>query len=174
MALSPVRRPHASRPVSRHGFVVVALIRSVPAIALVALSTGIHGSGAEEPAPAAITVWEMVYTEAQAMRGRDIYAAPCGRCHGKALDGAPDDPDMFPAPPIAGWKFLRNWDGRSLGTLYEYIRTTMPANNPGFLAKQEFIDLLAYMLWMSDAPAGARELPIAAAHLDRIVIRPRQ
>ena len=117
------------------------------------------------------SVWDGVFTLAQAERGEAVYAGPCGRCHGVRLDGAPDDPDMFPSPPIGGWKFIRNWEGRTLGTLYEYTRATMPANNPGFLSEQEFVDLLAYMLRVSGTPAGSAELEPDAGRLDRIVIR---
>jgi alcohol dehydrogenase (cytochrome c) len=119
------------------------------------------------------TVWDGVFTEAQAMRGQAVYAAPCGRCHGHKLDGAPDDPDMFPAPPIGGWKFLRNWNGRTLAMLYEYTVSTMPANNPGFLSAQEFVDLLAYMLWASGAPAGPAELLPNPQRLGQIAVAPR-
>ena len=49
----------------------------------------------------------------------------------------------------------------------------MPANNPGFLSPQEFVDLLAYMLWVSGAPAGTIELPQDPIQLDRIVISQR-
>ena len=111
-----------------------------------------------------------IYTDAQAERGAYAYPVACGKCHGYLLDGAPDDPDMFSTPPIGGPKFLRNWDGRSLGALFEYVRTTMPANNPGFLGDQELADVLAYMLQQSGAPAGNLELRPDLERLGRIVI----
>src|SRR5690606_10217411 len=105
------------------------------------------------------SIWDGVYTAAQAERGGYLYPGPCGKCHGRRLDGAPDDPDMFPTKPIAGPKFLRAWDGRSLAVLFEYLRATMPENNPGFLSDGEYADLIAYMLQRSGAPAGSSELP---------------
>ncbi len=113
-----------------------------------------------------------VYTQAQAERGELAYTGPCSHCHGYKLDGAPDDPDMFPTPPLAGPKFLREWDGRSLATLYEYTRATMPENNPSYLSAQEFVDIIAYMLSASGAPAGDDELESDPAALAAIVIRP--
>ncbi len=80
---------------------------------------------ADEPKPAAgpaVSIWDGVYTRAQAARGEALYPEPCGRCHGHRLNGAPDDPDMLPAPPVGGPKFLRNWDGRTLAALFEYTR----------------------------------------------------
>lgn len=116
------------------------------------------------------SVRDGLYTESQALRGEEIYPGPCGRCHGYKLDGAPDDPDMFPTQPIAGPKFLRNWEGRSLAGLFVYIRTTMPANNPGYLSDQEIADLIAYALYVSDLPAGSRELTADVAELSEILI----
>ncbi len=37
------------------------------------------------------SVWDGVYTEAQAGRGRAAYTGACGLCHGRRLNGAPDD-----------------------------------------------------------------------------------
>ena len=53
---------------------------------------------------------------------------------------------MHTAPPVAGAKFLRKWDGRTLAALFDYLRATMPANNPGYLADAEVADIVAYML----------------------------
>jgi len=110
------------------------------------------------PADDRRSIWDGVFTQAQAMRGAAVYPVACGKCHGYQLDGAPDDPDMFSTPPIGGSKFLRDWDARSLAELFEYTRATMPVNNPGFPSAQEFADILAYMLYRSDVPAGTEEI----------------
>lgn len=118
---------------------------------------------AAEPGPPPVgkaSLWDGIYTEAQALRGAYLYPGPCGKCHGVRLDGAPEDPDMFSTKPIAGAKFLRDWDGRSLGTLFDYLQTTMPENNPGFLSAMEYADLVAFMLFKSGVPAGGAELRI--------------
>lgn len=125
------------------------------------------------PASEPRSAWELVYSTEQASLGGDIYPSVCGRCHGYRLDGAPDDPDMLPAPPIAGTKFLRNWNGRSLAALFEYTRTTMPENNPGFLSDQEFIAIVAYMLAESEMPSGPIALPAEVMALSGITIEPK-
>lgn len=119
----------------------------------------------------ATTIWDGVFTEAQAQRGAAVYTGPCSHCHGYRLNGAPDDPDMFPSPPVAGVKFLRDWEGRSLAALFEYTRATMPENNPSYLADQEYADVLAYMLSVSGLPAQGQELKPDLESLARIVIR---
>ena len=117
------------------------------------------------------SVWDGVFTEAQAQRGQALYPGPCGLCHGRRLDGAPDDPDMRATPPLARARFLRIWEGRSLATLFEYTRATMPEGNPASLADQEYVDVIAYMLSVGGLPAGDEELPADAQRLSRIVIR---
>lgn len=117
------------------------------------------------------SIWDGVFTEAQARRGEAIYAGPCGSCHGWRLDGAADDPDMPSTPPIAGAKFLRDWDGRSLAALLEYTRATMPENNPGFLSDREYADILAYMLYISGVSSGDEELRSQSRSITDVVIR---
>ena len=126
-----------------------------------------------EAGPAA-SVWDGVFTEAQAARGRQTYSGACGLCHGRRLNGAPDDPDMVSTPPLARARFLRVWEGRSLATLLAYTRLTMPEDNPGSMSEQEYVDVVAYLLSMSRMPAGGDELPPDPRSLAHIVIRPRQ
>ncbi|MEN8375351.1 MAG: c-type cytochrome [Gemmatimonadota bacterium] len=125
--------------------------------------------GLEETGPMA-SVWDGVFTEAQAQRGQTVYPGPCGWCHGRRLNGAPDDPDMRSTPPLARAKFLRDWGQRSLATLFEYMRARMPENNPGSLTDQEYVDVIAYMLSVSGAPAGDEELRPDPQSLARVVI----
>ena len=111
-----------------------------------------------------------VFTVEQVRRGQIAYTGPCDRCHGYKLDGASDDPDMLPAPPVAGPKFLRKWNGRSLAALFDYLGATMPANNPGYLSDAEVVDIVAYMLAVSGMPAGEAELQPELDALASVVI----
>ena len=117
-----------------------------------------------------VTIRDGVFTAEQALRGRAAYTGPCDRCHGYKLDGAPEDPVMLPAPPVAGAKFPRKWNGRSLAALFDYVRTTMPSNNPGYLSDGEVVDIVAYMLFMSGVAVGAAALPADAGLLAHVVI----
>jgi mono/diheme cytochrome c family protein len=104
------------------------------------------------------SVWDGVFTEAQADRGQGVYSGACGMCHGRRLNGAPDDPDMRSTPPLARARFLRIWEGRSLATLFEFMRARMPENNPGSLTDEEYVDVIAYMLSVGGMPTGDEEL----------------
>ena len=117
------------------------------------------------------SVWEGVFSEIQAQRGQAIYSGSCGLCHGRRLNGAPDDPDMLSTPPLARAKFLRDWKGRSLATLFEYTRATMPESNPGSLTDKEYVDVIAYMLSVGGIPAGNDDLRPDPQSLARTVIQ---
>jgi cytochrome c5 len=136
------------------------------------LAVLVFGSWFAAPVVAEVvgSAWDGVYTKEQAEWGGQIYPSVCGRCHGYRLDGAPDDPDMFSTPPIAGPKFLRDWNGNSLAALFEYTRATMPENNPGFLSDQEFIAIITYMLAVSEMPPGPSALPVDIPALAGIAI----
>jgi mono/diheme cytochrome c family protein len=118
-----------------------------------------------------VSVWEGIFTEAQAKRGQAVYSGACGMCHGRRLNGAPDDPDMRSTPPLARAKFLRDWEGRSLATLFEYTRATMPEGNPGSLTEEEYVDIISYMLSVSRMPAGDDNLRPDPQSLARVVIQ---
>jgi mono/diheme cytochrome c family protein len=131
------------------------------------------GQGQLQETGPMVSVWEGVFTEAQATRGEAAYEGACGTCHGSRLNGAPDDPDMRSSPPVARARFLRVWEGLSLGTLLAYTRATMPEENPNSLTGQEYVDVIAYQLSVSGMPAGDRELPPDPYSLGRVVIQPR-
>ena len=117
------------------------------------------------------SVWEGIFTETQAKRGQAVYSGACGVCHGRRLNGAPDDPDMRSTPPLARAKFLRDWEGRSLATLFEYTRATMPEGNPGSLTDEEYVDVISYMLSVSRMPVGDDDLRPDPQSLARAVIQ---
>lgn len=125
--------------------------------------------GKLEPAGTVRSIWDGVYTQAQAKEGQAVYNGACALCHGRRLDGVPEDRDMLPGPPLARAKFLRNWDGRSLGALYSYTRWTMPKSNPGFASEEDYAAMVAYMLQLSGAPAG--DTPLSTDPLETGLIR---
>ncbi|MBZ5728998.1 MAG: cytochrome c [Acidobacteriia bacterium] len=117
------------------------------------------------------SVWDGVYTEEQAGRGKAHYNRECASCHGEALSGGEE------APPLAGDAFLANWNGLTVGDLFERIRRSMPQDNPGRLSRQQDIDILAYMLAANRFPAGKAELESRGEALKQIrfdAAKPRQ
>lgn len=105
-----------------------------------------------------VSVWDGVYSRAQAERGQMMVLSACAECHGERLDGASLDPDRPGAPAIARARFLRNWEGRSLATLFDFTRATMPPASPGFLSDEQYMEVIARMLAVSNIPAGSEDL----------------
>jgi mono/diheme cytochrome c family protein len=127
-----------------------------------------------EPAGPMVSVWDGLFTQAQTIRGEAIYPGACGWCHGHRLNGAPDDPDMRSTPPLARARFLRVWEGRSLASLFEYTRATMPEDNPDSMTEQEYVDVIAYMLSVSGVPTGDEEFMADLQGLAHAVIHPQR
>jgi sugar lactone lactonase YvrE/mono/diheme cytochrome c family protein len=110
------------------------------------------------------TVWSGVYSQAQAERGATAYAASCQGCHGAQLNGVGE------AKALSGAGFLSNWNGLSVGDLFERMRTTMPQDAPKSLPRETYADILAYVLKFNGFPAGAAALPARAESLADIRI----
>jgi mono/diheme cytochrome c family protein len=98
------------------------------------------------------SVWDGVYTQQQANRGGALYGQECSGCHGESLTGADE------APALSGGAFLANWDGLTVGDLFERIRISMPADRPGKLNREKIADILSYILNFNRFPAGNTEL----------------
>jgi mono/diheme cytochrome c family protein len=98
------------------------------------------------------SVWDGIYTDDQAQRGKQLYSDACASCHGPELTGG----EM--APPLVGGDFMSDWNGLSVGDLFERIRISMPQNAPGSLSGQQNADILAFMLQANKFPAGQAEL----------------
>ncbi len=92
------------------------------------------------------------YTAVQATRGEEAYQKDCGSCHGAGLagDGA--------APGLAGMEFLGNWNGTTVGDLFDRVRISMPPGSPGSLSPQATADIIAFILKFNTYPAGSSEL----------------
>jgi len=121
----------------------------LPGLAVIVLSfCGLRGQALAE----SHSVWDGVYTEDQAKRGEAVYRKECAACHGDQLTGGES------APPLAGGAFQANWNGLTLGDLFDRIRKTMPQTKPGSLTRQQNADVLAFMLSFNKFPAGKTEL----------------
>ena len=121
-------------------------------LVVAAIATSLCLLRAQAPAADSRSVWDGVYTEEQAKRGESVYHKECADCHGDMLIGGES------APPLTGGAFLANWNGLSVGDLFDRIRKTMPQSAPGRLTRQQDADILAFMLSVNKFPAGKTEL----------------
>jgi mono/diheme cytochrome c family protein len=115
-------------------------------------------------AQATRSVNEGVYTAEQAKRGEALYKETCSACHGDNLEGS------GPMPPLAGKDFLANWQGKTVGDLFEKTSTTMPATAPGSLTPEQAADVVSFLLSKDSYPAGSAALEAKVEPLQQIKI----
>jgi alcohol dehydrogenase (cytochrome c) len=88
------------------------------------------------------------YTRAQAVSGATVYSATCSQCHGVNMQGGS-------GPPLTGQAF-KAYVGKTgtAATLFDFISRQMPADKPGSLTQQQYLDVTAYILSRNGYPAG--------------------
>jgi len=132
-----MRRIRLGRATVRCAFAV-----AIAAYALVGLFsiTGHAGQAREVTAAGS-------YSDAQAMRGKQLYSDQCLACHGEMLEGVV-------GPPLAGMDFLTDFGGHPVADVIQKIQSTMPQQAPGTLTRPQSTDLTAYILQFNKYPAG--------------------
>jgi mono/diheme cytochrome c family protein len=108
------------------------------------------------------TVWDGVYTDAQAKRAASLYKDKCAKCHADELTGNAD------SPALTGRRFSAAWNDLSLNDLFDRIIKSMPDDDKGSLTRPQVADLIAFLLQHGDMPAGKTALPTDAAVLKEI------
>jgi hypothetical protein len=119
------------------------------------------GVTAQEPKR---TVWDGVYTTAQAERGSTAYAQTCASCHAEDLRG------RSTAPSLVEESFLFLWSDMSVGDLFERTRMLMPSDRPGSLPAGTYADIMAFIAEKNGFPAGSTELGTDVGALKQILI----
>jgi S-disulfanyl-L-cysteine oxidoreductase SoxD len=127
------------------------------AIACILAATTTAGAQTKKPAPKAAKVTKAppvpytgpstlngIYTDEQALRGRDVYLGSCKSCH---------SPQSHTGATFNQW-----WRGKQLSDLFTFVKTRMPKNDPGSLAPEDAADVIAYLLKMNAMPVGENEL----------------
>jgi len=110
------------------------------------------------------TTADGVYSDAQAKRGEAAYTQSCSSCHGPDLSG------LDSAPSLSGSEFLTSWTDQTVDDLVERVRTSMPADAPGTLARPMVVDIASFILSKNGFPAGAADLPTESDALKAIKI----
>jgi hypothetical protein len=137
------------RPLSRR---IVAVIAAALLPAAVVVQ---RASGQSNPAGESSTM-KGIYSVVQARRGEDTYMSICVGCH--------------PAGTYTSQAFRTTWSGRTVGDLFNLISQTMPQNDPGSLAPEEYAQVIAYILKQNGVPAGTADIPTDLARLKQIRI----
>ena len=108
------------------------------------------------------SVWDGVYTEKQATRGAVLFDKECAGCHGPGGEGG------GMAPALIGAAFSANYNGQTVGDLFDRNKTTMPVGKEGQLSGETIADITAFMLQENKFPAGDAELSAQSMMLRQI------
>src|SRR5215510_11999737 len=132
-----------------HARIGIALA-SIVFAALLGISVGRANALAQER----FSVWDGVYTEEQATKGKEQYEYNCAPCHIHDLSGD----SIKDTPALAGDDFLALWGGKSVQELVEYMSTNMPPDSRGSLGASTYNDVASYVLKANGFPAGKAAL----------------
>lgn len=103
-------------------------------------------------------IWQGVFTEAQAARGKEVFTSTCIRCHGPDLNGVT-------GPALKGDRFFQSFGSEPIDRLYLKVRDTMPLNYGDTVTDSNKLDAVTYILQSNGFPSGPTELKIASEDL---------
>jgi len=136
----------------------------IPAVVVLTLASIVWLSSTSprlvvQGAASGATVWDGVFTTAQASRGEAAYGRSCAACHKEDLLGGGS------APALAGEAFFRRWNESTLDDVVQATKSSMPQEAPSSLDAQVYVDIITYLLKASGSPSGSEEL---TAERDRL------
>ena len=131
----------------------------VTAVLAAAVAWGAAAAGTSKPT---------LYRASQATAGALPYAANCSACHGQRLEGGA-------GPPLSGSALaVRARSERlTVGDMFSFLAQQMPLNEPGTLRRDEYVDIMAFILRANGYPAGRTALTYSAAMKSRVRIASR-
>ena len=105
--------------------------------------------------PQELSVWDGVYSTAQARRGAALFVQHCVACHATQPGAVAGH---GPAPAVLGEAFAFRWLESAVGDLFDTIRQTMPEAAPASLSAAEYAAITAYVLELNGYPAVSADL----------------
>jgi len=106
------------------------------------------------------SVWDGVFTAAQAERGRGFYLANCSECHGATLEGGEKQ-------ALKGDRFWADWQETTVDYMLGRISKNMPFSEDGSLAgtlgTPTYVDIVTHILNSNGFPAGPSEMTAASS-----------
>ncbi|PCJ42742.1 MAG: hypothetical protein COA71_04355 [SAR86 cluster bacterium] len=103
------------------------------------------------------------YTTEQADRGEALYAGTCVVCHGENLN------DGEFGAPLKGSSFSIRWAGINMEAFFDATRE-MPPGQANSLSRQQYTDLMAYILQENDVTASEDSLPTDSSMLATLFV----
>jgi quinoprotein glucose dehydrogenase len=142
----------------------VIAVRACGLVVTIGWAIGLCASGRSAAREQGRTVWDGVYSSAQAERGRAAYAQSCAPCHADDLRG------KSTAPSLVEESFTFLWADMTVGDLFERTRMRMPSDRPNSLAAETYADIIAFIAQKNGFPAGSVDLGTDVEALKQILI----
>jgi mono/diheme cytochrome c family protein len=114
------------------------------------------------------TIWDGVFSDAQAMRGEGGYTRSCAKCHAADLLGTGN------APALVGEPFLGRFDRSTVDDVVQIVRQTMPQEAPDSLGPDAYVDIVTYLFKVNGSPAGSAELSADRAVLKQVFVSAKE
>jgi len=97
------------------------------------------------------------FSRAQVAHGKTLYAGSCAKCHGAQLQGVN-------APALRGPAFAPAANAHlTIGGVFGYMASNMPADRPGKLKPDDYADLMAFLLNSNGYSASTTKLTADSA-----------
>ena len=116
--------------------------------------------GAGAPAPAVASDVPALYTQDQADSGLSKYSAYCAQCHGAQMQGRS-------GPSLKGKNFATKKAAFTVSDVFHIVYQNMPATQPGSLAHDDYVEIMAFLLQQNDYPAGKTALTFDSANMSK-------
>jgi cytochrome c len=147
----------------RSKILIAALGGGLAAMALVSVPRTTTAAGPAKPRGTA-----------QAEAGGKLFAKHCAKCHGDAGQGSKKAPpvvgkDALPLDPPATRK-KRKTQFHTAADVAEFVVKNMPANKPGSLKTEEYLDILAFDLKANGVDVSDKTIDMETAKT--IVLHP--
>ena len=145
----------AARPVRLVAFVVLLCVTLFVTLAVA------QNYGGDPPPADTVGASSGVFAAEQAERGAELFTARCSGCHGAELGGG-FGPQLAPLGS--------HWAGQTLGSLFRFVSSNMPYDNPGSLTQEQYLDVISFVLARNGYPAGDTAMTADTAVIDAVLL----
>ncbi len=108
------------------------------------------------------TVEPPTFEQAQTTHGKALYSSSCAKCHGAQLQG-------ITAPALQGPSFAPPSNSHlTVGGIFTYMATNMPADRPGKMKDQDYADIMAFLLMSNGYKPGGAKMTADSARASKL------